>query len=100
MTKSTTRTIETGVGALRVTIETTGYVGGDSSITTFSIRPTGGYQHHAEIFSLDRMYSYDDHRADTDSTASISFQARGDIELDGLRQALREASDVLDELLK
>lgn len=91
--------IDTGF-RLDYAIETTGYDGGDSSITTLSIHPFPGFQHKASIFSIVPMYSELDGVISTDDAAQISFQVRGDIELNALRKLLREASSALDELLE
>lgn len=98
MSGSSMHHIFTGVG-LDVNVETTGYDGGDSSITTLSIRPHPGFQHHAEIFSLQRMYSERDGSIKSDEAISFCFQAKGDQELDGLRLLLKAATNALDEIL-
>lgn len=91
MTQKSTRHINTGV-ELAVTVETTGYRGGDSSVTTLTFTPTSGFQSTALLSDRE---SY----IESEEPLEFGFTVRGDFELNALREALRAATDMLDEAL-
>lgn len=91
MTKKATRHINTGVG-LTVTIETTGYDGGDSSVTTLLFTPDDGFQSTALLEDMEGGI-------ESKNAFQFGFTVQGDLELNALREVLREATDMLDQFL-
>lgn len=83
---------------LEFNVETTGYDGGDSSVTTISLRPFPGYAHRGSVCSRNSTdLGY--YPVETDEALHVSFSAHGDMELDVLRAVVKEIDRALDQLL-
>ena len=92
------KNINLGGVELEFNIETSGYRGGDNSVLSITLLPQPGYQHQALLHDKNRLTkNFDDFV--TDNALQVSFRARGDMELDVLRGAVKEIDRSLDELL-